>query len=241
MQKCIASGIYCIENIITNKKYIGQSKNIGNRWYRHKYELNHGTHDNDYLQKAWNKYDEINFKFYILEYCKPEKLNEKEIYYIKLYNTINRDYGYNLKSGGQDNGVKVTEYVKNKISIGLKKSYSNNKDFKEKRRNDALNQWANPEIKAKILGKNNGMYGKHHTEDTRRKISEKRTGIPSTKRNKTPVLCIELNQIFKDAVTACKELGFKPSSTGSIFSVCRGERKTCGGYHWKFLLENNIS
>ena len=55
MYKDIISGIYCIENIITNKKYIGQSINIKDRWSKHKSELNHQTHDNDYLQKAWNK------------------------------------------------------------------------------------------------------------------------------------------------------------------------------------------
>ena len=43
------SGIYCIENIENNKKYIGQSKNINGRWYKHKNELKRGVHFNDYL------------------------------------------------------------------------------------------------------------------------------------------------------------------------------------------------
>ena len=33
-------GIYCIENKINNKKYIGQSIHIHRRWSEHKYELN---------------------------------------------------------------------------------------------------------------------------------------------------------------------------------------------------------
>ena len=78
MYKDIISGIYCIENIITHKKYIGQSINIKDRWSKHKSELNHQTHDNDYLQKAWNKYGENNFKFYIIERCNFEDLNEKQ-------------------------------------------------------------------------------------------------------------------------------------------------------------------
>ena len=40
MQNNIISGIYCIENKVNNKKYIGQSKNINDRWYKHKNELN---------------------------------------------------------------------------------------------------------------------------------------------------------------------------------------------------------
>ena len=41
-----------IENIVNHKKYIGQSKNISDRWRRHIYALNLGTHENDYLQKS---------------------------------------------------------------------------------------------------------------------------------------------------------------------------------------------
>lgn len=236
MRKNILSGIYCIENLINNKKYIGQSKNINDRWSKHKNELNKNIHSNDYLQKSWNKYGEENFKFYVLEVCDESELDEKEIYYIELYNTLNRDLGYNLKSGGQ-NGSKITEYVRQKQSDALKQSYKNNEDLKLQRKNDALKQWSNPEIKQKIMGENNGMYGKHHTEETRQKISEAHKGRISTKRISIPVLCIELNKLFQDAATAAKELSCQ---SGSILQACRGKRKTCAGYHWQFITENNI-
>ena len=93
------SGIYCIENIINNKKYIGQSKHINERWLKHISELNHGYHHNDYLQKSWNKYGKDNFSFYILEECSLELLDEREIFYIDKYKSMNRDFVYNLKSG----------------------------------------------------------------------------------------------------------------------------------------------
>lgn len=241
MRKNIISGIYCIENIVTNKKYIGQSVNINDRWCKHKAALNHGTHDNDYLQKAWNKYGETNFKFYILECCDSNKLDEREIYYIELHNTLNRNYGYNLKSGGQNNGIQASDYVKEKISKALKKSYSENEEFRENQRNNALKQWANPEIKAKILGENNGMYGRTHSQEARKKISEAQKGHISQYRNTTPVFCVELNRMFIDAVTACMELGLDKGRAGNIHEVCKGirYRKTVGGYHWRYL-ENNI-
>ena len=234
MNKTKICGIYCIENIDTNKKYIGQSINIKERWNKHKYSLRNNSHDNDFLQKAWNKHGEDKFKFYILEECDKSKLNEKEIYYIDLYKTLDENYGYNLKAGGQ-NGV-VSEYGNLKRINSLKRAYSTT-DLRERSRQAALKQWANPEIKAKILGKNNGMYGKTHTLEARKKMSEASMGRPSCRRDPRPVLCIELNKVYSCAAEAQKEL--RPAS--SILEVCKGLRKTAGGYHWKFLSENNIS
>lgn len=232
-------GIYCIENIKNNKKYIGQSVNIKSRWSKHISELNNQKHFNDYLQKSWNKYGSENFKFYVLEYCESEKLDEREIYYINLYATMNRDVGYNLKSGGQETANTYSEETRKKLSESIKKSYLQ-PNRKEIQRINALKQWANPEVKEKISGKNNGMYGKHHTEETREKISELKKGKPNLKlRNRTPVLCVELNKEFPDARTAGRELSIDSSG---IIKVCRHERKTCGGYHWEFIkMENSIS
>ncbi len=107
MAREIICGIYCIENIIDGKKYIGQSKNIYNRWYQHKLELNHNKHGNRYLQNAWNKYGENNFKFYIIEKCSEDELNEKEIYYINCFDShahFGKRNGYNLTTGGEGIG-----------------------------------------------------------------------------------------------------------------------------------------
>lgn len=224
------TGIYCIENIINHKKYIGQSVNIKERWRKHRKELYANKHDNDYLQKSWNKYGKASFSFYILEECKIEELDEKEIYYIDLYKTLDFKYGYNLKSGGQCNGVIVSKEVRDKMSQAIKDSYTN--ELKEKRRQEALNYWSISENKKRILGKNNGMYGKHHTEDSKKKISINRSGISAYNRNTTPVLCIELNKIFNDATEASKQMNIDSSG---ILKVCRNERHTCGGYHWQFI------
>jgi len=71
-------GIYCIENILNNKKYIGQSIDIVGRFCNHKNELEYEKHNNDYLQYAYDKYGKENFKFYIIqefECFDEEKLN----------------------------------------------------------------------------------------------------------------------------------------------------------------------
>lgn len=77
------SGIYVILNITNNHKYIGQSKNIKDRWADHKWSLNGKKHSNSYLQNAWNLYGKENFKFEVLELCGYGELNEKEQYWIE--------------------------------------------------------------------------------------------------------------------------------------------------------------
>lgn len=240
MCKDIICGIYSIENKINHKKYIGQSVNIKQRWQSHRNELNKQKHHNDYLQKSWNKYGEQNFEFKVLERCSKDLLNDKERYYIDLYDTMNEDYGYNLKSGGQDTNY-VTESVRIKTGKAIKKYYEEYPEAAIMRSANAYKQWNDPEIKAKITGKNNGMYGKTHTKEARKKISEAQKGHISKYRNTVPVFCIELNKLFVDSVTACRELGLNISRSGNIHEVCKGirNRKTVGGYHWKYL-ENNI-
>ena len=55
----IISGIYCIENIINGKKYIGSSKDIYGRWVQHENELNKGRHHSSYLQHEWNNIRQV--------------------------------------------------------------------------------------------------------------------------------------------------------------------------------------
>lgn len=98
------SGIYCIKNIIDGHKYIGQSNDIYMRWKSHWKQVRSG--DTTYLHNAMRKYGESSFKLYIIEECPIDKLNEREIYWIKYYNTYND--GYNLTYGGE--GVKGKKY-----------------------------------------------------------------------------------------------------------------------------------
>ena len=99
-------GIYKIENLINGKVYIGQSKNIEERWLQHKRIAEKINYDNrkSYIHQAIKKYGIENFVFEILEICNINELDEKEKKWIQYYHSYINDFqsnGYNLTTGGQ--------------------------------------------------------------------------------------------------------------------------------------------
>lgn len=249
-------GIYCIENIVNGKKYVGQSIDIHKRLSGHRTKLIRGKHKNQHLQNSWNKYGESSFKFYILEECKESMLDQTEINYINKWNLQDYNYGYNIESGGNLN-KHLGEETKMKLReahLGVKLSEEVCKKMSDSR-----------------MGKNNSMYGKCHTQETKDKISkankgkpghkpseyqlqrareanigkivsdetkkklaEAKKGISPVNKNLTNVFCVELNMKFDSASDAAKELNIRSSN---ILECCKGVRNTAYGFHWKFADE----
>ena len=105
-------GIYMIRNTINEKVYIGQAKDIYHRWSTHRTELNADRHANIHLQGAWKLYKPESFEFSVLEECSEDELNEKEQYYIDLYDAY--EHGYNMDRGGQ--GILGFKHTEEQIS-----------------------------------------------------------------------------------------------------------------------------
>lgn len=183
------SGIYIIENIIDNKKYIGSAKNFKKRWYVHKSTLNNNCHDNLYLQNAWNKYGANNFIFSILEEIEPEKLIEKEQYYIDLYNVCDRDKGYNLSpTAGNTLGFKFSEESKLNMSLLKKDKPSPRKNYKHSEETKNKLRKKGKGLGRKTSEKTKEIQRKPHgamSETTKKKLSDWRLGlVPSEKNGK---------------------------------------------------------
>src|SRR5579859_2741952 len=110
--------IYCFENIITKKKYIGKTINLKQRIIRHYWD----AFDKKlklYFHCALRKYGKNNFKIKILEKnIKISNINSREKFWIKKLKTNNRIYGYNETSGGDGCfGRKVSKETKLKIGL----------------------------------------------------------------------------------------------------------------------------
>ena len=97
-EKC---GIYKITNKDNKLCYIGQAKNIRERFREHmKCGLGIDTPSANKLYQAMLKDGIDNFTFELLEECAAANLNEKEVFYINLYNSY--DYGYNSNRGNKN-------------------------------------------------------------------------------------------------------------------------------------------
>lgn len=128
IKRCGIYAIYCITN---NKYYIGHSKSINKRWDNHKYRLRLGTHENQHLQLAWNKYLEETFIFMILERLSDtltkEELEAEETKWVLKYNAHQKEFGFNKCLPG---AIPLTKPGENKTSKErrkiIKKVYSLN-------------------------------------------------------------------------------------------------------------------
>jgi group I intron endonuclease len=69
-------GVYVIENTSNNMAYVGQAKNLADRYRQHKYRFNKGE-NSLVLQQAWDDYGSSSFVFKVLE-SGPELANEKK-------------------------------------------------------------------------------------------------------------------------------------------------------------------
>ena len=140
-------GIYMIQNKVNGKIYIGQAVDIeGDRWKTHRTCLKGRYHANKHLQRAWNKYGEESFEFSILLECEENQLNTYEQYCIFELMTYDSRIGYNKTYGGGSG--RHTEETRKKIS-------KNHVDFS---------------------GEKHPMYGKHISDEHKKKISEANKG-----------------------------------------------------------------
>ena len=91
-------GIYKITNLLTEQCYIGQSVNISDRWKQHcKCGLGIEASATNKLYNSMQKDGVWNFTFELLEQCSKENLNQKEKFWIEMYQS--NKFGLNIMKG----------------------------------------------------------------------------------------------------------------------------------------------
>jgi group I intron endonuclease len=107
------SGIYRIRNTITNKVYIGSSRDMFERRAEHRRLLRKGEHRSVKLQRSFDKHGEEAFVFEILEEVKDKlRLCDLEQVWIDWYSASVE--GYNMS--GRASRIELTPEVKKKLS-----------------------------------------------------------------------------------------------------------------------------
>lgn len=223
-------GIYKIHCKVDDKVYIGYSSNIKKRFSLHKLKLKDNTHENSYLQNAWNKHGEDAFSFVILEECILDLCIQREDYYVKQYKSYHRRFGYNLAITGVGNIGKMPKHIiKKSVKIRRKKAAERG-------------YWFKPET---IKKQADGRRGFKHTSEAIEKIRAASTGRKKSKEviqktvdaNNLAVDQYSLNdehlRTFKSITEALVFLN-KGIKSGHISNCCKNKRKTAYGYKWKY-------
>ena len=201
--------IYCIHNLTTGKKYIGQTvEKMQRRVVRHFRTVNETK-----ISRAIKKYSKYDFVYGIVEEVGDKNLlDEREQYWIKFYDTV--ENGFNIKEGG-------------KCARGFKQSQSSI----EKRRQKLIGKSLTEEHKQKISKAHRGKIlpketvdkmiayrtGKSLTESCKEKISKAHS--KNTYELKSPLGEI---LVVRNLSKFCKENNLQQSA---FVMIMKGERK----------------
>lgn len=226
---------YCVYiHIFPNEKtYIGIT--CQNPKYRWRHDGTGYKPKKKNSSRMWNailKYGWDNIKHEILyKNLTKEDACQKEIELIALYQSNNKKFGYNISKGGESSTLE--EETKQKISNARK---GNNYG---------------------MIGENAPMYGKHHTEEAKQKISNALSGennpsygkpCSEEKRQKAIVAHLDdskpveqydkqgnLIGVYRSIHEASRRTGINRSC---IRAALNGDQKTAGKCIWKYA---NIS
>jgi group I intron endonuclease len=94
--------VYKVTNSVNGKIYIGITYNVDKRWRKHQRNANSPAYSSRFYS-AIRKHGVEYFSIEVI-YCSlfRDDVMEKEIYFIREYNSIDKNYGYNMTYGGEN-------------------------------------------------------------------------------------------------------------------------------------------
>lgn len=236
--------IYIHKNKINNKVYVGQTSNKP----QYRWNKGEGYKTSTLFYNAIQKYGWDNFQHIVLYTdLSLEEANSLEQYLIKRLKSDDRDFGYNILDGGTN--YHHTEEQKQKQSAFMKKQWEN-QEYRQSQSERMKKKWEDQEYRQNIIekisgtnshfygsnksGQNNPMYGRHHTQESKKKMSQSQKKYaqthPDAKKGKNnpaarAVQCIQTGEIFD----TCKQAAeWSHISTSSMNRNLHGQQKFAG-------------
>lgn len=198
---------------------------------------------NAILKYGWENFEHAIFESNLLK----EDAERMEKLLIDLFQTRNKSYGYNIREGGGSIG-KMSEDSRLKMIDSLKGRKHTKEELQK--------------MSEAHQGEKHPMFGKHHTDKTREKMSksqkarwtdDKRKEVSErfkgkkrpeeitraiAESNKKRIFCVELNKEFDSLKSAMQELNISQSGLSRALHKERSAGKhpvTGENLHWKFI------
>lgn len=240
--------IYRITNTVNGKVYIGQTI----RHYKERFKSYERLKTNDHLKNSFLKYGIDLFTFEVIDQVEDlDELNCLEIKYIQQYDSTNRDKGYNIESGGRN--APASAETRKKMSIvrlGKKHTdeWTQNRIYKAgtegaKKYGHQLSDAEKRYLSESNSGENNYWHGKTRDAETKRKISQAKTGISMSEETKKAFLEKAAKKVEMIAIDGCVTIFESQTaaglamgiSTNTISGYCHGKFKNKKGLIFKYV------
>lgn len=187
----VTSGVYKIQNVLTEFIYIGCSQNIEKRFKQHLNKLKKGNHQNRHLQGSFNKHGLENFVFEVIfeAYCEECVLKNFESLFIwsedpsKLYNIV-------VPETFQTESINYLDFQERKV-LAWRETVLKNGGLPAKTEEQKQRQ------SESVSGEKNGFFGKTHTEEAKESIRAKAKDRWSDPNERT-LQSLRRKEFFKD-------------------------------------------
>ena len=187
----------------------------------------------DFYEEIWRDIEGYEGLYQVSNIGRVRSLNYNKTGEVKIMKTCKNKHGYlmaRLSKNGKTKSCTVHRLVakafipnpENKPHIDHMNTNKTDNRVCNLRWVTQKENMNNPLTREKLDGEKHYMFGKHRTEETRKKIGEAKC---------KKVICLETREIFDSIKEASITMNIDHSS---ISAVCKGKRKTCGGFHWKY-------
>lgn len=216
--------IYVIKDSKEKVRYVGQTSKGKSRFSGHINKRNRKQPSSCFIKKCVD--NNIDFSFEIIEYCPIDKLDAREIFYIKYYRKSKCKL-LNLTDGGKSTrGYKHSENTKkllSELNKGKESAFKGRKHTDENIKRQSI-------LASKRKGELNPFFNKKHTQKSKDEMSKTRKkmfkeGVIEPPKSR-PFVCLENEKTYKTSREAALDLNVPASS---IRSVLQGKSKSLYG------------